>query len=264
MTDVPVSTSEISTFCPPSLGNLEPRPTFRFRPPSPQSKRRYNHALVTEGLRYHSTAAIQAEALRAMRALWTGDEDLLRANESRLNTFWETVRQAQKDPTVTLDAGEAEVIGEALRRLTDNWPKLRLMNADNQLFNTDAPKIALGRFLAGWSGLETVFKLEDGSVPLETLDELEAEIDRIEAKAMEDKVEGVIGIAFTELELHALGLMDLTPDTEKNLPSPSSQSETPDGSTAAGSAAKPKADRSASSPSPRARRSKSAQKRASS
>lgn len=264
MTDVPVSTSEITPWSPSSLGNLEPRPSFRFRPPSPASKRRYNHALVSEGLRYHSTEAIQAEALRAMRALWTGDEDLLRANEARLNTFWETVRQAQKDPTVSIDRDEAEAIGEALRRLTDNWPRLRLMNADNQLFNTDAPKIALGRFLAGWSGLETVFKLEDGSVPLETLDQLEAEIGRIEAKAAEDKVEGVIGIAFTELELHALGLMDLTPDTEKNSQSPSSQSETPDGSTAAGSAAKPRAARSATSRSPRAKRPKSAQKRASS
>lgn len=264
MTDVPISSTEISDYWPPSLGNLEPRPVFRFRPPSPRLKRRYTHALVSEGLRYHSTDAIQAEALRAMRGLWTGDEDLLRSNEARLATFWETVRQAQKDPSIAVDLAEAEAIGEALMRLTDNWPRLRQMNADNQLFNTDAPKIALGRFLAGWSGLETVFKLEDGTVPLETLDQLEAEIDAIEKKAQADKVEGVLGIAFTQLELHALGLMDMGPDTEKNSQSPSSPSGIPAGSTADGSAPKRKATRSGSSSSPQARRPKSAPKRASS
>lgn len=264
MTDVPVSPTEISTWYPPSLGNLEPRPSFRFRPPSPRTKRRYSHALTSEGLRYHSTEAIQSEALRAMRGLWTGDEALLLANESRLNTFWETVRQAQKDKTITIDRAEAEAIGEALLRLTDNWPKLRQMNADNQLFNTDAPKIALGMYLAGWSGLETAFKLEDGTVPLATLDLLETEVAAIEKKAMADKVEGVIGIAFTQLELHALGLMDMGLDTEKNSQSPSLPSGTPDGSAAAGSAPKPRATKSATSPSPRARRRKSAPKRASS
>jgi len=262
--DVPISTSENQTFSPPSLGNLEPRPSFRFRPPSPRSRRRYTHDLTSEGLRYHSTEAIQAETVRALRGLWAGDEDQLRATEARMNSFWETVRQAAKDPTVRIEETEANEIAAALTRLTDNWPMLRQMNADNSLFNSDAPKIALGRFLCGWSGLETRFKLQDGSVPIDVLDALETEIDAIEVKAMVDGVEGIIGVAFKELELHALGLMGLTADTEKNSPSPSSQSDIQNGSPAAGSEAAVPAGKSGSGSSRPAPRQPRRKKRASS
>lgn len=246
---VPASGSEISDFFPPSFGNLEPRPTFRFRPASPRSQRIYAQRLKRAGLRYYSDVDVQAEAIRAMRALWIGNDDQLRANEARLTNFWETVKQAAKDTTVGVDPAEAEEISSALQRLSDNWPQLRSMDADNWLFNQDAPKIALGLFLCGWSGLETPFRLEDGEIPMATLDALENEVDRIEKKAIADKVEGVIGIGFTQLQVHALGLLDLEVDTEKNSPSPSSQSVTPDGSTTVGSEAKGETEPSESSPS---------------
>ena len=261
---VPMSATETSSFFPPSLGNLEPRPSFRFRPPTPRSKRRYQRALTEEGLRFHPDASVEAETLRAMRDLWVGDAELLAANESRLQSFWETMRQAQNDPSITVDKAEANSVALAIARLVDAWPTLRKMNADNQAFNDDAPKMALGLFLAGWSGLETSFRMEDGQVPLEVLDMLEAEIDKIEAKAIDDNVEGVVGIAFQELALHALGLMGLSSDTEKNSPSPSLPSENPDGSTAGGSAASTRGARSASTSSRPGKPRRSTPKRASS
>lgn len=233
----PVSITELSEFTPKSLANVEPKPVFRFRPPSPRARRRYQHALVSEGLRYHTEADIQGETLHAMRQLWAGDADVLASNESRMKSFFETMRQRQSDPNIAINEDEARSILGAMERLSDAWPRLRQMAADNGRFNDDAPKIALGMFLAGWSNIAAPFRLEDGVVPLDALDALETAMNKIEDKALADEVVGVDGTAFMDLSLHALSLMGLGQDTEKNSPSPSSSPDTPNGSTADGSAA---------------------------
>ena len=257
---IPLSSSEMTTWSPPSLANLEPRPVFRFRVPTPRSRRDFRYALVGEGLRYHAQEAVEAEALRAMRALWSGDDDQLRANETRLTTFWETLRQAQTDKTIVIDQQEAETVINALTQISDAWPMLRQMNADNLRFNDDARKIAIGMFVAGWSGLETSFRMENGRIPLDLIDAVQEELDAIDDRAMADKVEGVVGIAFMELGNHAMSLLNLGADTEKNSPSPSLPSGTPDGSTAAGSAANMKPDVSATTPSAPGKRRKATKK----
>ncbi|WP_334656731.1 hypothetical protein [Sphingomonas panaciterrae] len=232
---IPITSTELSVFIPASFANLEPKPVFRLRPATPRSKRRYSQALIEEGLRFHPEPVVEAEVLRAMRELWVGDPDQLAANEARLTTFNETLRQARKDETIVIDQREAEAIMLAVDRLTDAWPMLRRMNSDNARFNQDAPKVALGQFLAGWSNVNLSFRLEDGVVPLDLLDRLEDEIQRIELAAIADGVEGVNGAGFAELTLRALNLLGLAQDAEKNSPAPSSQSDTPSGSTAAGS-----------------------------
>ena len=254
----PVSITELSEFTPKSLTNVVPKPVFRFRPPSPRARRRYQHALISEGLRHHSEADIENETLVAMRELWIGDEAALASNESRMVSFFETIKQQRVDPTVHVDTGEARTILEAMQRLSDAWPRLRQMGADNARFNGDAPKIALGMFLAGWSNMPTPFRLEDGIVPLDTLDALETDLDVIEAKAAKDNVEGVDGTAFLELSLHALSLMKLNTDTEKNLPSPSSSPDTLNGLTADGLAASPLPFESVTTSSPPAKSRKAA------
>lgn len=232
---IPVSATELETYSPGSFANLEPKPTFRLRPATPRGKRRYSQALLEEGLRFHSDAAVEAEVIHAMRMLWAGDPDQLAANEARIRAFNETLRQAAKDPTVEVDPVEAQTILLSVAQLTDAWPMLRRMNADNARFNADAPKIALAQFLAGWSNVDLPFRLENGVVPLEVLDQLEETLDAIEARALADRVEGVTGAGFTELTLKALGLLGLDGSAEKNSASPSSQSDTPNGSTEGGS-----------------------------
>lgn len=242
---IPLSKDEITSFSPASFENLVPRPTFRFRPATPRDRRNYTNALHEEGLRNWSDEAVQAEIIRAMRELWAGDDDLLRANEGRLRNFWETVKQAAKDPSIVMDANEGDAVGELTMKLIDHWPPLRRMNADNLRFSEDAPKIALSMYLAGWEGIETGFRLIAGRVPIEVLDELEREIGKIEAKAVADKVEGITGIGFVELTLHALGRMSLTKDAEKNSPSPSPSSDDQNGSKTDGTTAKGKRGKSA-------------------
>jgi hypothetical protein len=232
---IPVTSTELSVFTPDSFANLEPKPIFRLRPATPRSKRRYSQALVEEGLRYHAEENVEAEILRAMRELWVGNPDQLAQNEARLNTFYETTRQARKDPSVKVEPAEAQAIMLAVASLTDHWPMLRRMNADNSRFNQDAPKIALGQFLAGWSNINLPFRLEDGVVPLDLLDGLERELDRIEAVALADGVEGINGAGFAELTLRALALLGLDSSAEKNSPTPSSQSDIPSGSQEGGS-----------------------------
>jgi hypothetical protein len=242
---IATSKDEVEAFTPASLTNLVPVPVFRFRPQTPRDKRRYTHMLTAEGLRLFPEEIVQAEAIRAMKVLWEGDDAQLANNIARLKSYWETVKQSVTDSSVMIDEAEADAVSEALLKISDAWPQLRRMTADNTRFHEDAPKMALAMYLCGWSKFDVPFKLEDGVVPIETMDALEKQLERIQVQAIADKVEGVDGTAFQELALKALGLMHLTEDEEKNSESPSPSADDQNGSTTDGSAQSSSSDASA-------------------
>jgi len=229
---IPLSKEEISSWSPESYANLAGAPAFRFRAPTPRDKRRYQHALSVEGLRFYSDETVQAEILRALARLWEGSSEDRAVTEGRFKAFWASLEYARQDPTFVIDADEADAIAEATARLVDAWSPLRRMNADNRRFNDEAPKVALGMFLAGWSNLPVHYRLEDGVVPMEVLDQVEDAMDAIETQAFADNVEGIVpgGLAFMQLALHALDLMGLGKAAEKNSSSPSPSSEDQSGS----------------------------------
>jgi hypothetical protein len=233
---LPVEAAEIQEYIPESLRNIVPAPKFRLRPASERDQRRFNRILQEEGLTLHGDDAMQAEILRAISTLWV-DEDAIRIRDRYVN-YLETVKQSARarlddqETELTIPEEDSNWVAELFETIMREWKPLRRMVAANRVFETDAPKIALVVYLAGWKHVDCPFRLEGGFVPLETIDQLQKALGQIEAKAIEDKIEGVApGLAFLELCNKAFALMRLTGDEEKNSPSPSPSSSNPDPST---------------------------------
>lgn len=222
---IPLDKDQIEDFVPDSLKNIVPTPTFRFRAATPRDKQRYGHQLNLEGLRLFPEGDVRAEVLRVLKLNW--DEQTFETQRARLETAW-----AMADQDMEIDPAEAAAITELATRCMDVSPLLRRMDADNKQFRQQAPLIALSLFLAGWSNLETPFRLEAGVVPVEAMLSLAEELREIEEKAETDKVDGVSpGLGFLQLGLKAFELLGLTRSEEKNSPSPSSSRADPETST---------------------------------
>ena len=228
---IPLSKAQQTLFTPESFANMAEPPRFRFRAPSPIDREDYRYALREAGLRFHAREEFHAEIIKGMTEMWAGDADVLAGNIARLEAFWQLEDQAEQDPTLSIDEQEQMAVRELLMQLMNAWPPLNRMNADNLKFAERAPKVALRMYLAGWQGIDLPFRLIAGQVPMESIFELEKAITAIEERAQADHVEGVIpSVGFTELTAHAIGLMDLGLDTEKNSPSPSASSGDQNGS----------------------------------
>ena len=240
MTHVPLSKGQASSFMPASFANLAEAPSFRFRAPTPYDREDYRYALREEGLRFWSSDEFRAEIISGLTEMWAGDEDLLNGNINRLKAFWELEDQAEKDPTLTVDEQEAVAVKDLLLQLMDAWPILNRMNADNLKFSERAPKVALRMYLAGWKNLDVPFRLEAGKVPVESIFALSDALEAVEKEAASNKVEGIIpGVGFMQLTSHAIGLMNLGSDAEKNSPSPSAAPAETSGSMEPSPPAKP-------------------------
>lgn len=222
---IPLSHDEVDDFSPASLKNVQPQPTFRLRPATVRDHRRFLHAIGVEGLQHHDQEAVRAEVVKAMKALYT--EGTFETQLDRLNSLW-----ASLDQNVPLQVEDLRAMTDLMDRLAREWRPLRMMLADNIRFHQDAPKIALGLYLAGLKNLDVTFRIDNGWVPLEVLDAIEDALDALEEQAVIDKVEGVIpGLAFKELSAHVLRRLRLTKEEEKNSDGPSLPSSSPNGST---------------------------------
>ncbi|MEA3044577.1 MAG: hypothetical protein QOH47_2415 [Sphingomonadales bacterium] len=251
---VPASTDELEEFTPPSLKNAPVPPVFLLRPANGRELRKFEYRLMAEGLQFYSTEAFRAEMLKGLAALWSVDD--YPANAARLVSYW-TLCDQKGEPDVV----EAEFVAELTRRLMRAWPPLSAMAADNQRFSDESGRIAASMFVVGWTGLETAYLRESGSVPLLRIDDVETELAGMEKKAGEAKVEGVgkPGTAFAEVASAAYLRLLLTETERKNSVSPPPSTPALNGSTLTPSkpTAAAKSKTSASSKSKRARLSKS-------
>lgn len=222
---IPVESSEIEAWQPPSLANLPAPPVFKLRAASGREMRKYQYVMQVEGLEYHSMDAIRGEVLVALKALYT--PDLFEASAARLRSFWALLDQNAKAANggkVEPDPAEEEAVNDLVERLTREWRPLARMGADNMRFVEESLRIAVSMFLVGWSGLDLAYRREDGRVPLGLIDELEEKLQAIERQAKADQVEGVgrPGMAFIELCNAAQKRLRLTEDEEKKSSSPPS------------------------------------------
>jgi hypothetical protein len=223
MTSIPFSADEVHKFTPPSLENLVPAPTFRFRAVTERDKRRYTHELANAGLRMYPKEQMRAEILDTLQKNWS--EETFVKESSRLLNFW-----AKLDQELDLDPDEQKAVTELCIRCMDVSPLLRRMDADTRRFTDEAPSVALSMYLGGWSGVQTPFRLEAGLVPLDTLNQLRIDIGKLEEQAEADKVDGVtVGLAYMELTIHAFHLLNLDEEDEKNSSAPSPSSDTLNG-----------------------------------
>src|SRR3954462_10352870 len=93
---IPFSADEVHSFTPPSLENVVPTPSFRFRAATERDKKRYGHLLTSEGLRIWPKDAIRAEMLGTLKRNWS--EDQFNEHTARLMDIWERLDQNEKEP----------------------------------------------------------------------------------------------------------------------------------------------------------------------
>jgi hypothetical protein len=223
---VPFSGDEVHEFTPPTLENIVPTPRFRFRAATERDRKRYGHLLTSEGLRQFPDEIIRAEILATLQREWS--EETFKTESARLLDIFERI-----DQKLDVSDDEREAAAELTMRCMDVSPMLRRMDADNRRFAEEAPMVALGMFLVGWTNMPTQFRREAGIVPTATLDLLGRDLLKIEQQAVEDNVEGVTaGLGFIQLCTHAFHLMLLDEDAEKNSSAPSRSSATRNGSKA--------------------------------
>lgn len=222
MAQTPYEASEIQRFTPASLAHLENPPVFRLRAVSRRERRRYDRLMIEEGLRRHGQEAMRDEMIRGLRALSSDDE--FERWEAALRQHWDALAdhaEEHKDtppdevPDFVPPGPSEDEISTVTRGIHENWAPLRKMAADNVVFNREAPALLISVVVSGWSNLRTPFAMQEGALPLDTIDALDNDV----AKLEEDN--GLSpGTAFVELYVAATNRMFLSSDAEKNSSSP--------------------------------------------
>lgn len=227
---VATSGTEQDGYTPESLKDVADAPVFWLRPMTGRTLPRYRHALRSAGLKFHGPAEVRAETLKALENLWSADG--FSEHSGRLDAFWRASDAYEKAVRDWRQAGgtgeepdlfkliareEVEAIQSLQERLSDAWPALAAMAADNSLFMEESPRVALTMVLAGWSGIDLPFAMEDGRVPMLTIDRLEKKLTDVERQAVERNIDiGAPGLAFMQLTSRALTELNLGGVEEKN------------------------------------------------
>lgn len=221
-------------FTPPSLRNLPSPPVFHLRYGTRRDRDRFGELLVEEGLRHNSSDVIRNVTEAGLRALW--DEEQFNTHIGRIKAYWEAVDQhgkalaaAQPNQEVpfVFDATEAAAIQKLLSDVSDNWPPLRRLAAQNLTYSRHAPVAMLCIVLTGWDGISVPYGRSAGIVTLDKLEELGEALEKIETEHA-GRIEGIgdVGTALLQLSAEAGKRLFLSKEEEKNSPSPAPSSVT--------------------------------------
>jgi len=257
------SHSDLADFTPDSLKDVAGAPVFWLKPMTGRTLPRYKHALRAAGLKFHQVDDVRAETLKALQTLWS--PELYGEHAARLEAYWKAsdtydrlVRDWQAagaageapDLKTLIDQAEVDSIRDLQNRLGDAWPPLAMMAADNALWLEEMPRVALSMVLAGWSGIDLPFRMEEGRVPLAVIDQIEKALSKAEDAAIARNVSiGAKGLAFQMLLARGLQELNLGGVEEKNSPSPSPAASSPNGSMTSTSSKTEGAGSTASEPS---------------
>ena len=234
---VPLTADEMENFTPPSLANLPSPPVFILKTASQRAWIAFQDALadypgLDRPLIFHSQDVMRAEMLRGFDTLYVGEA--VAAAKVRLRETWQLLDMAEQadDPEAVEQPSPAALaeMAELAAGITKEWSPLRKMAADNLRWSRDAPRIAVGMFVAGWSGIDLPYEREEGVVSLVHIDKLAEVMGVIEAESRAANIVGVgaNGAAFRELSNEAFGRLNLTETERKNSSSPSPSPSSPE------------------------------------
>lgn len=231
MGSIPLEATDILDFTPDSLANIVPKPVFRLKAGSRREREKYQHLVVSEGLRYHTQESLRAETLRGLQELWS--PDVFAEQQGRLKAFWDAVEQHHKaiegveDPPA-FEHPDMAAVQALTDEVTRAWPPLRTMGADNLTFTNNSPALMLSIILKGWSNFDCSFGMHGGVIPLDKIEELEEALQSAEQKASAEKIDGVgqPGTAFLQLCAAAGKRLWLSRSEEKNSSSPAPSAPT--------------------------------------
>lgn len=182
---------------PPSFRDLPAPPVFQLRPPR-WGSRDLRYETIAAGLHFHDDAAIRAEAVRGLRALWGAEE--AEPNIARVEALWAAMDRGEE-----LAPDDAAALDDLSGRLRRAWPALNRMAADNAAFWDGVPSIAVSLVTAGWSGqiLQLPYRRDGRFVPLDLVEQVAKALARIEEEAgLQHRV------AFVELSARAFELIN--------------------------------------------------------
>lgn len=235
MSKIPVESSEVQEFTPDSLKNIPDAPVFRLRAATERHLRHFRNLRDDEGLEHFTDDDFNDERRLAISRLWTEEDGL--PLRQRLDTI---IEMAKQDVTIT-DA-DLEWFDSFNEKLFEEWPRLRVMLRKNKENAEYGARFVTSTFVMGWRNLDVPFRLDAGYLPPDDIPKLARALEKIERKAIDEKVEGVglargddvvPGLAYFELYAKCSSLLRLDEDEEKNSPAPSpNSSQSEDGQTA--------------------------------
>lgn len=239
MTKYSAEGGELVEYTPDSLANLSTPPKFFLRPVTERERRRLRKIAIQEGIRSHDVAKLREETLNGLRELWS--EEVFAQQEGRLRAFWDAFDQyemeivGQDNPEPFEHPDKPQMI-ELSERITRAWPPLLRMAADNNEWDETWPKLIASLTIAGWRDIDLRYERAEGVVSLDCLVDLESALEAIEAQALDDHVDGVVGhgTAFLQLVTRCIRMFTVSKAEEKNSVSPSKSSTTPNTSKASG------------------------------
>jgi hypothetical protein len=235
---IPVESRETEDFTPQSLEIMgEDAPVFRLKAPSERCRRRFRQLCGDDGLVTYSQEDFNAEKFKAIDLYWAADA----AVEYRLK-FVELIEKMKQG--IELTPEELAWIDDLEEQLFDAHKPLRVMRRKTGEFNEFAPRYAMAVYLSGWRNLDVPMKLDAGVISQESIEAVAKAL----TKLGEEHSPNAPSAPFIELYIAATRRLSLTEDEEKNSPSPSQPTATPDASTTAEAAPKEKSKQSSAEP----------------
>lgn len=227
---IPVESRETEDFTPQSLECMgDDAPIFRLKAPSERCRRRFRQLCGDDGLATYSQEEFDAEKFKAIDLYWEPDV----AVQYRLK-FVELLEKIKQGIDCTPE--ELAWINDLDETLFDAHKPLRVMRRKTGEFNEFAPRYAMAVYLAGWRNLDAPFKLDAGVISQESIDLVAKELGKLGA----EHCPAAPSAPFIELYVATSRRLSLTEEEEKNSPSPSQPTATPDALTAATNGAEAK------------------------
>lgn len=231
--DIPLEASETLAFIPPSLREMPGAPTFTLRACTWREKRAARKLTESEGIEFHSTGALRAEARAGLKKLWAerADEFLPRVEAWwDANDAFDKEREGNPEALFEFDDDEAEAIRTLLDRLEKMHRPLATMIADNSDYIEMRYPVLVAIAVTSWTGLSTVREIEGGYLSLGCVMAL---LEELHALARANGV--TIGqVPFLELGSACHDRMYLSEAEAKNSAAPSPSETPPEVSTTTG------------------------------
>lgn len=225
----PYEKGEAERFIPTAFADMKNPPTFWLRTGSPREKRRQRRMMDEEGLRTHSEAAMQAELLKGMAALFSTDDYALWSG--KVQGYWaagegfaEEYKDAKPDEVPEFVFEDEALILEVLNQIGKDWRPYRILVADNREANRTIADVFNCCVIERYENIDVPMDRMGKYITLDCAMEVGDELDQMAHKA---ELDDNAANPRVELNSKCIQKLFLTKDQEKNseLPQQSSPSQ---------------------------------------
>jgi hypothetical protein len=213
--DIPVEASELLSFTPASLKEIEGAPSFTLRASTTREKRFHRRLLLESGIRYHDNAAMRRETETGLKALWGKEQ--FEEFFPFVKSVWEARDdfevQVKDDPNLKWEFDEATEakVDEVIRKVTQQWQPLCVMIADNADYAEMSFPILNAVTIKSFTGLDVKRRIDRGYFTLETIEAIQ------EALSEFEKANGLPeGVAWMQLSIACSNRMYLKKEEAGN------------------------------------------------